>query len=498
MLSRFWQFHGGVRLDRHKELSSEQPLSVAPIPKQLVYPLQQRGGLNSKPLVAVGEPVLKGQMIAGDEHPLSVPIHAASSGVVSALERRAVPHASGLEDLCLVIDTDGEDRAESPEALPDFRSATPEALRQLIRHAGVVGMGGAAFPTAAKVNTGNRPIDLLLLNGAECEPYISCDDCLLRSWPEKVLGGAAILMHILGVDRCIVAVEADMPEAAEALATAVQRGGQQGVEILKVPSKYPTGGEKQLIQVLTGREVPLRGIPADVGVVCQNVGTAAAVYAAVVENRPLIERIVTVTGPGVARPQNVLARIGTPIADLVAHCGGYTDRAQRLIMGGPMMGLALPTDDLPIIKSSNCILVADSQAVGGEKQALPCIRCGACAEACPVNLIPQQLYWHSRSDQLKKAQAYNLFDCIECGCCDYVCPSHIPLVQYFRAAKGRILDKQREQQKADHARERFETRLARKEQEKREKEESARRKKEALAKAQAEKASADHDAAPLS
>ena len=242
--------------------------------------------------------------------------------------------------------------------------------------------------------------------------------------------------------------------------------------------------------MLTGREVPVRGIPADVGVVCQNVGTAAAVYTAVVDGKPLIERIVTVTGPGVARPQNVVARIGTPIADLVAHCGGYTDRAQRLIMGGPMMGLSLPSDELPIIKSSNCILLADNQSVGGEKQTLPCIRCGACAEACPVNLIPQQLYWHSRSDQLKKAQAYNLFDCIECGCCDYVCPSQIPLVQYFRAAKDRILAKRAEQKKADHARARFEERQARKSLEKREKEEATRRKKEALAKIQAEKADA--------
>lgn len=484
MLSR-WDFHGGVRLDRHKELSSEQSLSVAPIPKQLTYPLQQRGGLNATPLVTVGDAVLKGQVIAHDEHPLSVPIHAASSGVVRALENRVVPHPSGLDGLCIVIDTDGEDRAVRTNTMKDFHRSKPDTLRQRIRDAGVVGMGGAGFSTAAKVNPGDRAIDLLVLNGAECEPYITCDDCLLRTAPERVLGGAAILMRILGVERCIIAVEADMPEAAAVLEAIRVRDGITDVAILKVPSKYPTGGEKQLIQVLTGREVPVRGIPADVGVVCQNVGTAAAVYTAVVEGWPLIERIVTVTGPGIARPQNVLARIGTPIADLVAHCGGYTDRAQRLIMGGPMMGLALPSDELPITKSSNCILVADDQTVGGEKQTLPCIRCGACAEVCPVNLIPQQLYWHSRSDQLKKVQAYNLFDCIECGCCDYVCPSRIPLVQYFRAAKGRILAKQVEQKKADHARVRFEERQARKELEKREKEEATRRKKEALEQAQA-------------
>ncbi|WP_082411619.1 electron transport complex subunit RsxC, partial [Methylogaea oryzae] len=288
MLGLFWEFHGGVRLNRHKELSSEQPLAVAPIPKQLIYPLQQRGGRNAEPLVAVGDTVLKGQVIAQDSHPLSAPIHAASSGVVTAIESRAIPHPSGLDDVCIVIDTDGEDRAVRFRSLKDFRRSKVPTLRQRIQDAGIVGMGGAAFPTSAKLNTGGRAIDLLVLNGAECEPYITCDDCLLRSWPERVLGGAAILMRVIGVERCIVAVEADMPEAAKALEAVRIRDGYEHVEIVKVPSKYPTGGEKQLIQVLTGREVPVRGIPADVGVVCQNVGTAAAVYAAVTEGKPLI------------------------------------------------------------------------------------------------------------------------------------------------------------------------------------------------------------------
>jgi electron transport complex protein RnfC len=482
---KLWNFHGGLHLDGHKQESTRLPLQTARVPERLIFPLQQRGGANARPLVAPGDRVLKGQVIAHDEDLRNPPIHASGSGVVTTIESRPLPHPSGLADLCIVIDTDGEDAETERQDLADYRQCSPEELRQRIHDAGIVGLGGAAFPTSIKIAPGQRRVDTLILNGAECEPYITCDDSLLRHYAREVLEGAQVLRHILDAERGLLALENDMPEAIAAVEQAQREGRFEGIDIARVPAIYPTGGERQLIRVLTGREVPSRGLPADIGVICQNVGTAAAVYAAVVRGTPLLSRIVTVTGRGVRQPRNLLARIGTPIADLVEQCGGYTDEAERLILGGPMMGFALPRDDLPIVKSANCILVAGRGEFVGETRALPCIRCGACAEVCPVNLLPQQLYWYSRSDQLERASEYQLFDCIECGCCDVVCPSHIPLVRHFRAAKGKAIAKQREREKAEQARLRFEAREARKTQEQRERAEAARRKKENLDKAAA-------------
>jgi len=480
---KLWAFNGGVHLDTHKEASSRAPLTHARLPQTLIYPLQQRGGREARPVVKVGQRVLKGQIIARDDHPMNPPIHAASSGVVQAIAERPLPHPSAVAAPCLIIDADGADEAVEYEGVADYTRLDPDALRVRIHEAGIVGLGGAAFPTAVKAAPGERrPVDTLILNGAECEPYITCDDSLLRHRPADVLEGARILVHILGVSRCLLGIEDDMPEALAALRESLQANDYPGIELVPVPAIYPTGGEKQLIQVLTGREVPAGGIPADIGVVCQNVATAAAIQRAIVHGEPLIERIVTVTGRGVAQPQNLLARIGTPLSDLIAQCGGYTPEARRLILGGPMMGLALPSDELPLVKAANCILVAGLDEVIGQKEAKACIRCGECAKACPVGLLPQQLYWYSRADDLDRTLDYQLPDCIECGCCDVVCPSHIPLVQYFRAAKSRVAARERDRQQADHARERFEARQARKEQEKREKAESARRKKELLSK----------------
>lgn len=478
---RLWTFTGGVHLQTHKEESSDAPLAVAPLPRTLVFPLQLRSGHDAMPTVEPGERVLKGQVIARDDCSGNPPIHASTSGIVKTIEDRPLPHPSGLSAPCILVETDGEDESIPFTGISDYRALTPEDLRRSIHEAGIVGMGGAAFPTAIKIDPGKRRnVDTLILNGAECEPYITCDDSLLRNFADEVLGGARILMHILQVKRCLLGVENDMPAAIAALENALAQGDHAGIEIVPVPAIYPTGGEKQLIRVLTGREVPANGIPADVGVVCQNVGTAAAIYKAIIHGEPLISRIVTVTGLGVRHPQNLLTRIGTPIADLIEQCGGYTPGVQRLILGGPMMGFALPSDDLPIVKSANCVLAAGALEVIGEKQSMPCIRCGECANACPVSLLPQQLYWYSRAGDLDRALSYDLPDCIECGCCDYVCPSHIPLVQYFRAAKSKIAARRRERQKADQARSRFEAHQARKEREKLERAEIARRRKEAL------------------
>jgi electron transport complex protein RnfC len=480
---KLWPFIGGVRLDGHKRESSFAPLQLAPLPKVLIYPLLMRNGQNAKLMVAVGERVLKGQVIAAADGTMNPPFHAATSGWVRCIEQRPLPHPSGLSGECIVIDVDGVDESVEFQGIADYAGKNPADFRDKIHAAGIVGLGGAAFPTAVKITPPKHlKVDTLVLNGAECEPYITCDDSLLRHFPHEVLGGANILLHILGITRCLLAVEDDMQCAIAALEKAKSEGNYSAIKIVPVPTLYPTGGERQLVKVLTGREIPTQGIPAEIGVVCQNVATAAAVHRAVIIGEPLISRIVTVTGQGVRRPQNLLARIGTPIAELVEHCGGYADSARRLILGGPMMGFALPSDDLPITKAANCVLIAGQDELVGEKQALPCIRCGACATACPVNLLPQQLYWHARANNDERLMEYHLPDCIECGCCDIVCPSHIPLVQYFRSAKSKVAAKERERLQADHARLRYESRQARKERETLEKGENAKRKKELLAK----------------
>jgi len=478
---RLWPFRGGVHLDTQKAVSSVLPLADADLPSRLVFPLLQRGGENAQPVVSVGERVLKGQVIArGADSPVP-PIHASSSGLIESIRPLPLPHPSGLCDWCIVIETDGRDEAVEMTGTADYRTLSPRSLRGLINEAGIVGLGGAGFPTAVKLDP-PRSVDTLILNGAECEPYITCDDSLLRHFPQEVLEGARILMHILGVPRCLLGIEDNMPEAIAALRSARQRDGRSAIEVVPVPSIYPTGGEKQLIQLLTGREVPAHGIPADAGVVCHNVGTAAAAFRAVVRGEPLISRIVTVTGRGVRQPRNLSVRIGTPIADLVRQCGGYSERAERLVLGGPMMGFSLASDDLPIVKGANCILVAAAGELPSRGQTLPCIRCGACADICPVNLLPQQLYWYSRARNLERAGEHQLLDCIECGCCDTVCPSHIPLAQTFRAAKSQVIANGRERERAHHARARFEARLARKDEQRREQAEAAKRKREALSK----------------
>ena len=482
---KLWSFHGGLRLDGHKQESTRLPLRAARLPERLVFPLLRRDGRLAASGAKPGDRVLKGQLIAGGDERLDPPIHASTSGTVRSIEELPLPHPSGLAGPCLVIEADGEDAAVEIEGLANYREHPPEELLRRVHQAGIVGLGGAAFPTAVKLAPAGRRIDTLIVNGAECEPYITCDDSLLRHRADEVLQGAELLRHILRAERCLLAIESDMPEALAAAECALQEGGFDHISVMPIPARYPAGGERQLIRILTGREIPARGLPADIGVVCQNVGTAAAAYRAVVLGEALTSRIVTVTGRGVRQPQNLEVRLGTSIADLVAQCGGYTDEAERLILGGPMMGFALPGDELPIVKSAHCVLVAGRGELAGSRPAQPCIRCGACAEVCPAQLLPQQLYWYSRSDQIERVLDHRLFDCIECGCCDVVCPSHIPLVQYFRAAKGKAMAKQREREQADHARRRFEARQARKAEEARERAEAARRKKENLEKSAA-------------
>lgn len=463
-------FHGGLHLPDNKSLSCGGEIGEIPLPPQLVIPLQQHIGAPAKPLVAVGDKVLKGQMLAQPEGYVSAPVHASSSGTVVAIEERPVPHPSSLSAPCIIIETDGQDRQVDYQPHPDFASLDPSELRNIIRDAGIVGLGGAGFPAFIKLNPGARTeVDTLILNGAECEPYISCDDTLMRHHADQVILGARIMRHALHARQCLIGIEDNKPEAIAAVREALTHLDEKQIELVVVPTRYPTGGEKQLIKVLTGKEVPSQGLPIDIGIVCHNVATAASIYRAVEKGEPLINRIVTVTGHGAARPQNLQVRIGTPMNVVLAAAGGDSGQPYRLILGGPMMGFALQSSELPVTKTANCLLLATDADLPSKEPVGPCIRCGQCAEACPAQLLPQQLYWHARARDFDKAQDYHLFDCIECGCCAYVCPSNLPLVQYYRFAKTEIWAQEREKKAADKARERHEFRLFRIEREKEEK-----------------------------
>ncbi|MEC9364908.1 MAG: electron transport complex subunit RsxC [Pseudomonadota bacterium] len=493
LMQRLFNFRGGLHLDYRKDMSTRDPIRVAPVPPQLVLPLSQHAGAPAKPVVKVGERVLRGQTIAQPDGFVSVPIHASSSGTVVAIESRPIPHVSGLAAPCIVIDTDGRDESLStPEWAPveDFSALDAKTLRETVRRAGIAGLGGAGFPSFIKLSPG-RSVETLIINGAECEPYISCDQQLMAERADEIVGGVQVILQAIGAPHCLIGVEDNKPDAIAALRAAAAQ--DERIQVRVVPTRYPQGGEKQLIQTLTGREVPSEGLPLDIGLVVHNPGTARAVYRAVRHAEPLTARIVTVTGGAVAQPQNFEARIGTKMQFLIEQAGGYVQPPGRLLMGGPMMGFALPSDALPVIKSTNCILAAAPGELRPDEAAMPCIRCGACQEACPVNLLPQQLYWHARGGEFDKTRALNLFDCIECGCCAQVCPSHIPLVQYYRHAKTEIWAEDREKRKADAARERHEARQARLEREEREKEEARARKKAQLA---ARKAAADSGEAP--
>jgi electron transport complex protein RnfC len=463
---KLWGFHGGLSLPGRKRLSACDPVAPALLPRRLVLPLQQHVGASARPVVTVGERVRKGQLLARADGYLSASLHAPSSGIVVAIEERAVAHPSGLSAPCLVVANDGlEEWCELPAALK-YWEVEPVELRRRVEEAGIVGLGGAAFPAAVKLDPDPAlPIELLLLNGAECEPYISCDDRLMRERPRKVIEGMLIMRHTLGAREAILAIEEDKPEAYQIIASTLSELGPraEGVSVRKIPSRYPIGGERQLIRVVTGYEVPSRGLPAELGIVCHNVATAAAVYDAVVEGRPLISRYLTVTGAGVRHPRVLEVLIGTPVRELIEQSGGYAGEVERLIMGGPMTGIALQSDTVPVVKGSNCILVAATVELAEPAVTRPCIRCGACADVCPAKLLPQQLYWYARAKDFARIQDYHLFDCIECGCCAAVCPSHLPLVQYYRFAKSEIRSQQRETQRAAQARRRYEARLRRRE-----------------------------------
>lgn len=492
-----FDFHGGIHPAENKTQSTSKPITQLPIKEgsEYVIPLNQHIGTPSKLTIEVGQTVLAGQMIAEAHHFVSAATHAPTSGIITAIENRTVPHSSQLSSPCVVIKADGKDQWVELAKHSDVLSEDKQVLLNRIRNAGIAGMGGAGFPTSVKLNVGENKIDTLIINAAECEPYITSDDMLIRERSDKIVKGIQILQYLTGATECLIGIEDNKAEAITSLKTAITEQlsveQQQKIAVAVVPTKYPSGGEKQLIKLLTNKEVPAGKIPAHIGVVCQNIASTAAVYEAVTFEKPLVSRITTVTGYAISQPQNLEVRIGTPIEQLLE----FTDykpskNRQRLIMGGPMMGFTLPSAKLPVIKTTNCILAPSSKEVPHNDMANPCIRCGMCTEACPAELLPQQLYWFAKGSELEKAEQHNIFDCIECGACSYVCPSQIPLVQYYRFAKGAIKEDRAAKEKAERARMRHEAREARIEREKAEKEAKRKARAEQAAKAQAAKKAA--------
>ena len=478
------KMHGGLKLPPHKVGSTSRPIARGPRPRELVLPLTQHAGAPATPCIAVGDRVARGQPLALGDGPLSAAVHAPASGTVIAIEPRAVPHPSALAADCIVLATDAADHDwPGLRGHADWRMLTPAAVRALVRAAGIAGLGGAAFPTHVKLDPLN-PVDTLLLNGAECEPYISCDDLLMRERAAEVVAGAEIMLHALQAQRCVIAIEDDKPEAIAAIerAIAAQSTAGEAISVQVVPAIYPQGGERQLVATVTGRRVPSGKLPLHVGVVCHNVATAAAVAAAVLDGEPLTRRIVTVTGAACATPQNVDALLGTPVAELLAACGGDAAPDARPTMGGPMMGFALPHTGVPVVKGMNCVLLMGSASNDSDpRSAQPCIRCTACEDACPAELLPQQLHWFVRAQELERARGHAVFDCIECGVCDAVCPSDIPLTAQFRWAKGELRARDDDRRRAVLAKRRFDARAARLAAEQREREARLRKKQDPAA-----------------
>ncbi|MGC8854494.1 MAG: electron transport complex subunit RsxC [Halothiobacillaceae bacterium] len=488
------RFPGGLHPAQHKSESNGTPIQVARVAGTLVLPLKQHIGAAARPVVAVGERVLRNQALAKADGFVSAPIHAPTSGIIVAIEEHPVPHPSGLSAPCVVLEPDGVDEAmQAFEPWPDYRAIAPILLRERVREAGVVGLGGAVFPSAVKLaGTPGTPIHTVVLNGAECEPYITCDDRLMRERAEEVLRGGQIIMHMVAAHKCLVGVEDNKPEAIAALRKAATTLGDPRIEIVAIPTIYPSGAEKQLIHVLTGERISRETRSTERGFLGHNVATAAAVYRAVVHGEPLTRRIVTLTGSGMQHKGNWEVPLGMLACDLIAQAGGYTPDVARLILGGPMMGFALGSDEVPLTKAANCLLALAAPDAPVDPLPLPCIRCGRCAEGCPVELQPQQLLWDAKAGDFERAEKQdNLFECIECGICAAVCPSHIPLVQYFRYAKTEIWQREREKDKAAQAKERFEARNARLAREKREREEMLASRRAQLAAQKAEGAGTD-------
>jgi electron transport complex protein RnfC len=454
------EFPAGLVLDAHKRPAADGGIVDAPAPPRVVLALDQGSGSVLEPRVTVGETVAVGSVVARPADPFGAVLHAPVSGRVAAVELRAAASETG-SCLSIEIANDGHDTLDPATWRGDAFALEPAELVAALREAGIAGLGGAAFPTATKLDAARARAAprRLLLNGAECEPWICCDDALMRAAADDVVLGARVLMHALEAGSCVIAVEDDKPAAIAALRTALAGSeARTDVVVEVVPAVYPQGAERQLVTALTALEVPSRGLPADVGVTCQNVATAVAVARWARCGEPCVSRVVTVTGSGVAQPLNVRARLGAPLATLVAAAGGYRGEPLRLIAGGNMTGRALTSDEVGVAKATNCVLVATREDLEARIDAveLPCIRCGDCATVCPPRLLPQQIHRAVLAGADEAAERLGVFDCIDCGCCDYVCPSQIPLALRFRVARARLRERALTAERARVARARFE------------------------------------------
>ncbi|WP_448549227.1 electron transport complex subunit RsxC [Thalassotalea fusca] len=473
---KFWKFHGGIHPPSQKFLTTDKPIKKMAIPPLLRVPVRQHIGDAGDIIVEVGQKVLKGQPLTKNSTPMAVPVHAPTSGTISSIELCVIAHPSGMSEPCILIETDGLDQWCERQICTDYRELNKSDIVSKIHQAGISGMGGAGFPSHIKVGT-IAPIDFLIINAAECEPYITADDLLMREQTAMIIDGIEILDHIISPKHILIGIEDNKPEAIDALQKLSAHN--EKIQVCVLPTIYPTGGEKQLIQVLTGKEVLSGVLPSALGIVMQNVGTCYAIADAVLNDKPLIERVVTVSGQGLEKPQNVWALLGTPIEFLIEQCNYKQHNKKHIIMGGPMMGFSLPSPKVPVVKTTNCILAPSEEEIPNDSQEIECIRCGQCADVCPSLLLPQELQWSAKAKDHDQLNKLNLFDCIECGACAYVCPSHIPLVHYYRVAKAEIRQQQLADVKAEKAKQRFEARKARLEREKKAREEKQRRASEA-------------------
>lgn len=428
-------FKGGIHPPGKKELSAHKPIQISKPPQRVVIPLSQHIGAPCKPVVSLNQEVKRGELIGEPTGFVSAPVHSSVSGKVIAIGEFL--NAMGRMVTSVVVENDSKDEWTILKDNPDYIDLSPDAIKEKIKAAGIVGMGGAAFPTVVKLSPPKeKPIDTVILNGSECEPYLTGDYRLMIEKPKEIIEGLKIIMKVLGVGRGFVGIEDNKPDAVKTMKEAAE--GLGNIEVCALRTKYPQGAEKMLIKTLTGREVPPRALPMDVKVVVQNVGTAFAIYEAVRYGKPLIERVVTVTGEGITNPGNLLVRIGTMVSHLIEECGGLKDEKLKVISGGPMMGFSIPSLDIPVTKGTSGILVLPEGEIVHAEDFGPCIRCGRCIDVCPMGLMPMMLSIYAEKGQYEGAKEYNLFDCFECGSCAFVCPSRRPIVQLVRLAKSQV------------------------------------------------------------
>jgi electron transport complex protein RnfC len=492
---KLFRIRGGVHPEDRKALAADQAIVDLPMPDLLHIPVQQHIGAPAEPAVQRGDHVYKGQLLAHSQGAISAPVHAPTSGRIVGIGNYPAHHPSGLLVRTITLQPDGKDEwsRDLPAPLDPFNT-DPEELATRVAISGIVGMGGATFPSSVKLNLRKRyQLKKLVINGAECEPYLTCDDRLMREHAAEVVDGIRIMAYAMGVEQTLIGIENNKPEAQRLMVEACAEFDD--VEVVGLPTRYPMGSEKHLVQTLTGLETPARALTADIGVVVHNVATAQAVHRAVRYGEPLVSRVVTVSGGAMRTPANLRVLIGTPVEKLVDYCGGLTAEPERLISGGPMMGQMLPHTRVPVVKGSNGVLALTHAEVGIE-QEMPCIRCASCVGACPCGLLPLEMAAHARAGDLDGTVNLGLMDCIACGSCSFVCPSNIPLVHYFNYAKGELAAKQRADHRQTEIKHLAEQRTNRMEEQKRKKREAMeRRKQEAAAKkAAAAKAKAEKSA----